>query len=106
MMMVGTVLGPGTIFLMLVGAFSVAFGISNWDSFLYNLIPIIGFMVVCFVMDSKIQLFVAQVLSAIYGLIMMAVLVGILLQVSTSQSLNIRDRNEEPSYVGGSTGPG
>jgi len=25
MMMVGTVLGPGTIFLMLVGAFSVAF---------------------------------------------------------------------------------
>ena len=72
--MVGTVLGPGTIFLMLVGAFSVAFGIDNWDSFLYNLIPIIGFMLVCFVMDSKVQLFVAQVLSAIYGLIMMAVI--------------------------------
>ena len=84
--MVGTVLGPGTIFLMLVGAFSVAFGIDNWDSFLYNLIPIIGFMLVCFVMDSKVQLFVAQVLSAIYGLIMMAVLVGILLQVLRSLS--------------------
>lgn len=81
MMMVGTILGPGTIFLMLVGAFSVAFGISNSDGFLYNLIPIIGFMVVCFVTDSKVQLFVAQILSALYGLIMMAVLVGILLQV-------------------------
>ena len=81
MMMVGTVLGPGTIFLMLVGAFSVAFSISNNDAFLYNLIPIIGFMIVCFVMNDKIQLFVAQILSAIYGLIMMAVLVGILLQV-------------------------
>jgi chitin synthase len=83
MMMVGTVLGPGTIFLMLVGAFSVAFGISNNDAFVYNLIPIIGFMLVCFIMDGKIQLFVAQILSAIYGLIMMAVLVGILLQVKT-----------------------
>jgi chitin synthase len=40
-------------------------------------------MVVCFVANDKIQLFVAQVLSAIYGLIMMAVLVGIMLQVST-----------------------
>ena len=87
MMMVGTVLGPGTIFLMLVGAFSVAFGISNNDAFLYNLIPIIGFMLVCFVMDGKIQLFVAQVLSAIYGLIMMAVLVGILLQVRNHRDI-------------------
>jgi len=41
MMMVGTVLGPGTIFLMLVGAFSVAFSISNWDSFLYNLVSVL-----------------------------------------------------------------
>ena len=88
-MMVGTVLGPGTIFLMLVGAFSVAFGISNNDAFLYNLIPIIGFMLVCFVMDGKIQLFVAQVLSAIYGLIMMAVLVGILLQVRNHRDIII-----------------
>ena len=87
--MVGTVLGPGTIFLMLVGAFSVAFGISNNDAFLYNLIPIIGFMLVCFVMDGKIQLFVAQVLSAIYGLIMMAVLVGILLQVRNHRDIII-----------------
>ena len=82
MMMVGTILGPGTIFLMLVGAFSAAFGIANWDSFLYNLIPILGFMVLCFVIKkTDIQLFVAQLLSAGYALVMMAVMVGIILQV-------------------------
>ena len=81
-MMVGTILGPGTIFLMLVGAFSAAFGIANWDSFLYNLIPILGFMVLCFVIKkTDIQLFVAQLLSAGYALVMMAVMVGIILQV-------------------------
>ena len=31
-MMVGTVLGPGTIFLMLVGAFSVAFKVKSFSS--------------------------------------------------------------------------
>ena len=81
MLMVGTILGPGTIFLMLVGAFTAAFGIPNWDSFLYNLIPIIGYMLICYTMKSDIQLFVAQVLSAMYALVMMAVLVGIMLQV-------------------------
>ncbi len=82
MMMVGTILGPGTIFLMLVGAFTAAFQISNWDSFLVNLVPIFVFMLVCFTLDSKIQLFLAQILSAVYALIMMAVMVGIMLQIN------------------------
>ena len=43
-MMVGTVLGPGSIFLMLVGAFGVAFGLANWTSFLINLVPITIFI--------------------------------------------------------------
>ena len=38
-------------------------------------------MVICFTMDKKIQLLAAQLLSAGYALVMMAVLVGILLQV-------------------------
>lgn len=84
MLMVGTVLGPGTIFLMLVGAFNAAFKISNWNSFILNLVPIIGFMLVCYLAKSKVQLLIAQVLSAVYALVMMAVLVGILLQVGQS----------------------
>ncbi|XP_067001405.2 chitin synthase chs-2 [Anabrus simplex] len=81
LLMGGTILGPGTIFLMLVGAFVVAFHIDNWTSFQYNIIPILIFMFICFVCKPNIQLFAAQVISAIYGLVMMAVLVGIMLQI-------------------------
>ncbi|XP_048509220.1 chitin synthase chs-2 isoform X4 [Athalia rosae] len=81
LLMGGTILGPGTIFLMLVGAFVAAFRIDNWTSFYYNIIPILLFMVVCFTCKSNIQLFAAAVISIGYGLIMIAVLVAILLQM-------------------------
>lgn len=55
MLIGGTILGPGTIFLMLVGAFVAAFRIDNWTSFEYNLYPIAIFMLVCFTMKSEIQ---------------------------------------------------
>lgn len=104
MMMVGTVLGPGSIFLMLVGACAVAFSISNWLSFILNLIPLLIFIVVCLTCKSNYQLLLAQVrqsvivqqsfdiidvvvgmfqiLSVAYALVMMAVLVGLLIQIA------------------------
>lgn len=98
LLMGGTILGPGTIFLMLVGAFVAAFQIDNWTSFYYNIIPILTFMLVCFTCKSNIQvspiltrfndsnesffqLLVAQILSTGYALIMMAVIVGTALQL-------------------------
>jgi len=53
--MVGTILGPGTIFLMLVGAFATAFNLDQWSSFLYNFIPILIFIIVCFLCKTDIQ---------------------------------------------------
>lgn len=55
MLMGGTILGPGTIFLMLVGAFVAVFHIDNWTSFYYNIIPIVIFVFVCFTCKSNIQ---------------------------------------------------
>ncbi|XP_071550893.1 chitin synthase chs-2 isoform X4 [Panulirus ornatus] len=81
MLMAGTILGPATIFLMLVGAFVAAFRIGNWLSFQYNIIPILLFMVTCFTLKSAWQLIVAQIMSASYALIMMAVIVGTTLQL-------------------------
>nr|AAL38051.2 chitin synthase [Manduca sexta] len=81
MLMGGTILGPGTIFLMLVGAFVAAFRIDNWTSFEYNLYPIAIFVFVCFTMKSEYQLLVAQILSTAYAMIMMAVIVGTALQL-------------------------
>lgn len=81
MLMGGTILGPGTIFLMLCGAFVAAFRMSNWTAFHYNIVPIFFFMFVCFTCKSNIQLLVAQILSTAYALIMMAVIVGTALQL-------------------------
>lgn len=50
-----TILGPGTIFLMLVGAFVAAFHIDNWTSFWYNLVPIVVFVGVCFYCKERMQ---------------------------------------------------
>ena len=81
MIMVGTVLGPGTIFLMLVGALQAAFKMLFWNAFLFQLAPIIGFMIVCRFAKKDVQLIVAQLLSTFYVLVQMAVFVGILLQI-------------------------
>ncbi len=80
--MSGTIIGPGTIFLMLVGAFVAAFKISNWLSFYYNLIPIVVYVGVCLVCKPSWQLLLSSVLSTAYALVMMAVIVGTALQVN------------------------
>lgn len=82
MLMIGTILGPGTIFLMLVGAMVAVFRISNWNSFYLNLIPILFFIIVCFSCKNEIQIFVAQIMSAAYALLMMAVFVGQAIQMT------------------------
>uniref|UniRef100_A0A182FS46 chitin synthase n=1 Tax=Anopheles albimanus TaxID=7167 RepID=A0A182FS46_ANOAL len=81
MLMFGTILGPGTIFLMMVGALVAVFRIDMWTSFLWNGIPLAGFMAICYWMEQKYQLVAAFFISAIYSLVMMAVLVGIVVQV-------------------------
>ncbi|XP_008215122.2 chitin synthase chs-2 [Nasonia vitripennis] len=81
-LMGSTILGPGTIFLMLVGAFVAAFQIGNWSSFGYNLIPIFIFCVTCYFCKEKTQLLMAGVITAIYGLVMIVVLVGIMIQIA------------------------
>lgn len=81
MLMFGTVLGPGTIFLMLVGAMNAVFHISNWDSFVINMIPILVYIIICFTCKSEVQILVAQIMSAAYALLMMAVFVGTAIQM-------------------------
>ena len=81
MLMTGTIIGPGTIFLMLVGSYVAAFKISNWFSFYYNLIPIVVYFFVCLNFKAKYQLMLSAILSTFYALVMMAVIVGTSLQL-------------------------
>ena len=82
MLMFGTLIGPGMIFLMLVGACVAAFGIGNWTSFFCNLVPIVFYTAVCLkVKEPEWQLRVSFVLAHLYALVMMAVLAGTGLQL-------------------------
>ena len=82
MLMVTTLLGPGMIFLMIVGAFPFAFGWNAYASLGVNGAPLIVFILLCLFGKTKHQLFMAQVLSIIYALIMIAVYVGICVKVA------------------------
>nr|QAX32942.1 chitin synthase II [Diabrotica virgifera virgifera] len=79
--MIGTVIGPGTIFLMLVGAFVAAFKISQYESLIWNAIPVLIFIVVCATCKSDTQLFFAALITGVYGLVMMTVFVGMMIQI-------------------------
>lgn len=80
-LMIGTVIGPGTIFLMLVGAFVAAFKISQYYSMVMNTAPVLLFIIICATCKSDTQLFFAGLISAVYGLVMMTVFVGIMIQI-------------------------
>ncbi|KAH8404445.1 hypothetical protein KR222_002050, partial [Zaprionus bogoriensis] len=81
MLMIGTVLGPGTIFLMMVGALVAVFTIDIWTAFLWNFFPLLIFILSCVYLKQKFQLLIAFVISSIYCLVMMAVLIGIIVQI-------------------------
>ncbi|XP_065308275.2 chitin synthase chs-2-like isoform X3 [Dermacentor albipictus] len=81
MLLVGTILGPGTIFLMLVGAFVNCFKMSIMSAFGFNAVPVLCFVAVCFLCSQQIQIAVAQLLSVAYALLMAAVIVGTALQI-------------------------
>ncbi|KAK9695518.1 hypothetical protein QE152_g32521 [Popillia japonica] len=85
LLLVGTVLGPGTIFLMLVGALVAVFQWSQWTSFLWNAIPLGCFIVTCSVFSNdKIRyMYDIAIINGVYSLVMMAVLIGVVLQTTS-----------------------
>ncbi|XP_066253334.1 chitin synthase chs-2-like isoform X2 [Euwallacea similis] len=80
-LMIGTVIGPGTIFLMLVGAFVTVFNMSQYTALWWNAGPILVFVITCVLCKSNTQLLVAAIISGVYGLIMMMVLIGVAMQI-------------------------
>ena len=94
MLMFGTLIGPGMIFLMLVGACVAAFGIGNWTSFFCNLVPIVFYTAVCLKAkpNSEWPLRISFVLALLYAVVMMAVIAGTFLQL-------IEDGIGSPSFI-------
>ncbi|XP_013405480.1 uncharacterized protein LOC106170231 [Lingula anatina] len=88
-LMVTTVLGPATVALMIASSIRSLFPFL--DVYLSNLIasgPLIIFFIICFVAKPPTQLFVAGILSALYALLMMAVIVGTVVTAVTDGFFN------------------
>ncbi|CAD6197537.1 unnamed protein product [Caenorhabditis auriculariae] len=80
-MLISSILGPGTIFLMVVGAISISFGIDTVWSLLIVTIPVTFFCIVCLTAKQDKQLVVAMVIGNLFAMLMTAVIVGTSLQI-------------------------
>ena len=87
--LLGSVLGPGSIFLMLIGAFSIAFGTTSTESMLINLALIVTFITSCCTIKRDHQILLAQFLTLIYAIIMIAVYIGIIIQIYEDGPLSL-----------------
>uniref|UniRef100_A0A914GT57 chitin synthase n=1 Tax=Globodera rostochiensis TaxID=31243 RepID=A0A914GT57_GLORO len=71
-----SLLGPAIIFTMLVYAQVAAFAVDSTKVFIYNAVPVCGFILCCFTMESAVQLTYAKIVSVAYAFIMLAVLIA------------------------------
>lgn len=77
-LMVGTILSPGTIFLMVISAMNSALNLDSRISLFCNVIAVLSFSFVCLKFENNdIKINFAMLLSLIYSMLMLAVMVGI-----------------------------
>ena len=67
---VGGILAPGSMLLVLVGTYEIAFGISSTGSFILNATLVGVFIIACLTLEADKQIEVAKALSAIYAVMM------------------------------------
>ena len=79
--MVGTFIGPGAIYMVLAGSLQIVFGMDIIMSLFINAIPIFGFSLACYYADAKFQLALAKLLSLFYIVMMLAVYVGVIVEI-------------------------
>ncbi|WAR10593.1 CHS2-like protein [Mya arenaria] len=83
LLMVSSILTPGTIFLMVLGAINLAYpDVDLWLALLLNTVPVAIMVILCFKAKPDTQLTYAAILSTLYSLVMMIVIVGLLRQAA------------------------
>ena len=81
--MAGTIIGPGGIYMVLSSSISIVFpSISNAMSLVYNAIPLVLFGLACYFTEEKFQLAVAKILTIGYTVLMLAVYIGLAIQIN------------------------
>ncbi|XP_061189192.1 chitin synthase-like [Saccostrea echinata] len=87
---VSSILTPGTIFLLILGAIITAFpSIEPWLALILNLVPVIVLSMSIFLAKEDTQLMLAGIISTIYSLVMMVVLIGLIKEGVESQFCSV-----------------
>ncbi|XP_071168512.1 chitin synthase chs-2-like [Mytilus edulis] len=77
-----SVLGPSTVLLAMQSAVRTVFSTSAVVAYIVTYAPTILFIFICLKFKSQTQLTIAMILSAIYAMLMMAVIVGTIVNIS------------------------
>lgn len=87
---ISSILTPGTIFLLILGAIITAFpSIEPWAALLFNGLPVAIFIISIFLAKEDTQLLLAAIFSTIYSLVMLVVLIGLLKEGIESQLCSV-----------------
>ncbi|KAK3091198.1 hypothetical protein FSP39_017898 [Pinctada imbricata] len=78
-----SILGPSTVLLAMYTGIDSVFSIPTWLGYCLVYVPVLLFIYACLRLKSNTQLNIAMVLSAIYALLMMAVLIGTLVSIAS-----------------------
>lgn len=86
--MVSTLIGPGTVVMMIAGSYLTVFSLDLYISYALALGPAILYTILCFTIKPKYQIMIAEIFSAIYAFIMMVVLVGSIITAAKESPLH------------------
>ncbi|KAI3387463.1 hypothetical protein SNEBB_005912 [Seison nebaliae] len=81
-LLISTILGPGTIILTIASAFRTVFHhLTLTESYIFGTLPAVFYIVVCFTTRPKTQILIGAILTSIYAVIMSMVLVATMAQI-------------------------
>ncbi|ELT92724.1 hypothetical protein CAPTEDRAFT_22207, partial [Capitella teleta] len=80
---VSSILGPSTIFLVIVNSLNIAINIGKTWSFVLVIIPMVLYILICLLAKPDVQIMTSAVLSTLMAVVQIVVLVGIMRQVAS-----------------------
>ncbi|KAK3581706.1 hypothetical protein CHS0354_031106 [Potamilus streckersoni] len=80
-LMVTSLLAPGTVTLMIAGSYQAVLGLSTTYSYLLSVMPVLAYIVICIKCKSETQLQVAAFCTSVYTIVMTIVTVGTILSI-------------------------
>ena len=72
--------GPGSIFLLLVGGTNMVFGMGLWTAMSINLFLVAVYMFTSIFFNPTVQIIIAKVLSVLYGILMLVIMVILVIE--------------------------